>query len=215
MYDLNTNTIWNQFTGDPVLGKLADSGIKLEIIPITVTTWEEWLSTHPETKVLDIDTGYVRNYSSEGEPGAGYTEYFASPDTMFPVADRDDRLETKALIYGLEINNEFRAYPVEELKKEPVVSDVLGDINIVLVTEPTTGGVRVYEGRDHTFLSLQESVGTTLVLDDEGQTWRVEESALVNVANGVERLPRIPGHAAFWFGWYAFHPETTIYGVDG
>ena len=215
MYNLNTNTIWNQFTGDPVLGELADSGIKLQIIPITLTTWDEWLSTHPETKVLDIDTGYVRNYSSEGDPGAAYTGYFASPNTMFPVADRDDRLETKALIYGLEINDKFRAYPVEELKKEPVVSDILGSVNVVLVTEPTTGGVRAYERGQHRFLSLQESEGITLVLDDEGQTWTVEESTLVKVDDGAERLPRIPGHAAFWFGWYAVHPETTVYGVDG
>ncbi len=214
MYDLNTNTLWNQFNGQPVLGVLADSGIKLDIIPITLTTWGEWLSSHPETKVLDIETEYVRNYASEGDPGAAYTAYFASPNTMFPVAERDDRLETKALIYGLEINNEYRAYPIDELKKEPVVSDALGGVNVVLVTEPTTGAVRAYEMGNNIFVSLQESDGATLVLDDEGKTWTVEESALVNVAVSEEVLPRIPGHTAFWFGWYAFHPETTVYGVD-
>ncbi|MFQ5874868.1 MAG: hypothetical protein ACE5JL_13880, partial [Dehalococcoidia bacterium] len=53
--------------------------------------------------------------------------------------------------------------------------------------------------------------GSDLILDNEGQAWRVEESALVNVPNPQMRLKRLGGHAAYWFGWYAFHPETTVY----
>jgi hypothetical protein len=33
----------------------------------------------------------------------------------------------------------------------------------------------------------------------------------VNRATG-RRLPRLVGHLAYWFGWYAFHPETPVYG---
>ena len=41
----------------------------------------------------------------------------------------------------------------------------------------------------------------------------MEEEALVLV-DGDERLERLPGHAAFWFGWYAQFPETEVYGVS-
>jgi len=28
-------------------------------------------------------------------------------------------------------------------------------------------------------------------------------------------LARVPGHRAFWFGWYAFFPEISVYSGCG
>lgn len=58
MYDRSTETLWRQFTGEPVVGSLVDSGIKLEVLPVLLTTWGDWLATHPDTTVLDPETGY-------------------------------------------------------------------------------------------------------------------------------------------------------------
>ena len=212
MYDLDTNTLWNQFTGEPVLGELADSDIRLKVLPIMLTTWGEWLAEHPDTVVLDIDTGYSRDYSSEGEPGAAYNDYFSSLDTYFSVPDRDDRLETKALVYGLELYGETRAYPIETMQEVPVVNDTLGGVEVVLVAEQGTNGVRVYQREGLTFaLDLEDSRGNT-ILDEDGTAWSLSEEALINASDPEMQLNRIGGHVAFWFGWYAFHPETTIYG---
>ncbi len=52
MYDRETNSLWNQFTGLPVVGELTGSGIVLRTRPVAITTWRNWLATHPETKVL-------------------------------------------------------------------------------------------------------------------------------------------------------------------
>jgi hypothetical protein len=81
MYDRQTRTLWNQFTGEPVLGELVGSGIALDFHPIVVTTWATWLEQHPETAVLSLDTGFNRTYVA----GAAYGSNFASYDTMFPV----------------------------------------------------------------------------------------------------------------------------------
>ena len=80
MYDRQTRTLWNQLTGEPVLGELVGSGIKLDLLPVVVTTWEAWLSQHPDTVVLDTDTGYSRPYY----PGAAYGDYFADEDHNVP-----------------------------------------------------------------------------------------------------------------------------------
>ena len=45
-------------TGQPALGPLVDSGVTLDILPIVLTTWREWQNQHPDTVVLDIDTGF-------------------------------------------------------------------------------------------------------------------------------------------------------------
>ena len=39
MYDRATNTLWHQFTGEPIIGPLADSGIRLPFYPVLLTTW--------------------------------------------------------------------------------------------------------------------------------------------------------------------------------
>ena len=37
------------------------------------------------------------------------------------------------------------------------------------------------------------------------------EDALVNSTDETETLARFPAHNAFWFGWFAFHPDTELY----
>ena len=74
MYDRSTETLWRQFTGEPVVGSLVDSGIKLEVLPVLLTTWGDWLATPPDTTVLDPDTGYYPAdlYSPEWDPQSIY-----------------------------------------------------------------------------------------------------------------------------------------------
>ena len=100
MYDRKTNTLWRQFTGEPVVGSLAGSGIRLSIFPVVVTQWQEWVTAHPDTTVLDIETGiYLSStYFPESNPRSIYYDYFSSPDTMFPVWSRSSLLDTKTVV---------------------------------------------------------------------------------------------------------------------
>lgn len=77
MYDQETHSLWNQFTGRPVVGALTESDIELKILPVAISTWGKWRSRHPQTKVLSIETGYARDYT----PGRPYGTYFDSPDS--------------------------------------------------------------------------------------------------------------------------------------
>ncbi len=43
-----------------------------------------------------------------------------------------------------------------------------------------------------------------------GEIWQVREEYLLHPGTG-ERLPRLGGHISYWFGWYAFYPNTEIY----
>jgi hypothetical protein len=114
MYDRQTNTLWNQLTGEPVLGELAGTDVTLELLPVVLTTWEEWQNQHPDTLVVDIETGYPRDYT----PGAAYGNYFADAGTMFPVAQRDDTLPAKAQVYALRLDGQPKAYPIDLLVED-------------------------------------------------------------------------------------------------
>jgi len=219
MYDHQTRTLWNQITGEPVLGELVGKSIKLELLPVVVTSWEPWLTQHPDTLVLDINTGYQRPY----DPGAAYGTYFASDETMFPVWQRSKLLETKDRIYALQVDGIPKAYPLEILIEEQVVNDVIGQTSVVLIasrgdititvpTDLTTsynagGEVRAYDREEETF---HPGPDDSTVLDSAGRVWQVTEEALVGPDG--ELAPRLNGHLAYWFGWYSFFPNTLLYG---
>ncbi|MCI0554809.1 MAG: DUF3179 domain-containing protein [Anaerolineae bacterium] len=218
MYDHQTHTLWNQITGEPVLGELAGKDIKLDVLPVVVTSWEAWLEQHPDTRVLDINTGYQRPY----DPGAAYGSYFASNETMFPVWQRSKLLGTKDRIYALQVDGIPKAYPLKILIEEKVVNDVIGETPVLLIasrgditvqasgsltTYNAGGEVRAYYRENETF---NPGPDESTVLDSAGNLWQVTEEALVG-PNG-ELAPRLNGHLAYWFGWYTFFPKTLLYG---
>ena len=217
MYDRTTNSLWRQFTGEPVIGPLADSGIKLNFFPVLLTTWEEWVAEHPDTTVLSLDTGvYPRwRYSPESNPQAVYYDYFNSPNTMFPVPNRNATLETKDVVLGLSLGGAYKAYPVEALRQQKVVNDALGGTDIVVISSSTSQAARVYERQGQRFAISPENPATlrlpTALVDSRGDSWQVTEDYLVSTSNTSQKLKRLPTHMSFWFGWYSFHPDTLVF----
>jgi hypothetical protein len=201
MYDRGTNSLWHAITGEPVVGALAHSGIRLRQLPVVVSTWGQWRAAHPGTKVLSLETGHVRDY----RPNAAYGRYYASPDTMFPAEPRSAALPPKAFVYALTLGGTPKAYPLEVLDRERVVNDTVGATAVVLVAEGRGRTVRAYRRGERTFRPADDGA----LVDDRGARWRVTEDALVQ---GDARLERLPGHIAYWFGWYAFNPRTLLYG---
>jgi hypothetical protein len=194
MYDQATHSLWNQFTGRPVVGPLTGSGIELEVLPVTVTTWQDWQAQHPDTKVLSLDTGYERDYT----PGQPYGDYFASDELMFPMLVPDERLAPKDYVFALRADGHERAWPLADFAGGRVINSEVGDLDVVLIGDAATRTVRAYESGGREFAAASEP--TTLVAD--GQSWQIEEDALVG-PDGA-RLPRLPGHIAYWFAWQGF-----------
>ncbi len=143
MYDRETNTLWNQLTGEPVIGKLAVSKLKLKTLPVVLTSWGEWKRQHPDTKVLDVNTGHDRPY----QLGATYGRYFTSPGTMFPVWRQSRVLPRKARVYALQVNGIAKAYPLDALNRAGgVANDSLGGQNLVVVYRDAVGRVPLSPG---------------------------------------------------------------------
>lgn len=226
MYDRATRTLWNQLTGEPVLGELAAGDIQLKLLPVVLTTWAAWQEEHPDTVVVDVETGYNRLYI----PGAAYGDYFANDSQlfadglMFPVWQQSDQLFNKDHVYALRLDDVPKAYPVTDLLAERVVNDVVGETAVVLIAAGevvtvegvsqrsgpvsyTSGAeIRAFARGEHIFAPGPDD---KTVLDGDGRSWQVTEDALIGPDG--ETLPRINGHLAYWFGWYAFYPETELY----
>lgn len=201
---------------------MAGTDIKLNILPIVLTSWSEWLAQHPDTLVLDRETGvYPGDFY---KPGVLYGEYFASEETMFPVWQRSNLLEDKEFVYALHLDGVPKAFAVEALAEEIVLNDTVGQTPVVLIAARDTvtvngrhrgsgavtytngGEVRAFNRGDELF---EPGLTPATLLDSAGRTWQVTEEALVGPAG--ETAARINGHLAYWFGWYAFFPETELY----
>ncbi len=208
MYDRATETLWHQFRGEPVVGPLAGSGIRLEVLPSVLTTWVEWLAEHPDTTVISNDTGVydAKFYRPEEHARSIYYSYRIDPGTMFPVAGIDDRLTAKAQVFGLAFDGEARAYLRSGLAQTPVLNDTVGGQDAVIITV-SGGGVRAYDRDGLQFQPARDGA----VQDDQGRLWRVLEDALENAGEPSQRLARLPSRDAYWFGWHAFYPYTDIY----
>jgi hypothetical protein len=116
LYDRDTESLWSQILGESISGERA--GQKLTAIPISHTTWRDWLKRHPETLLLSDDTGHNRDYNRN--PYAGYSQ---SRSTYFAVNNEaPDTYHPKEIVIGLGVNGVFKAYPFIELDKQDKAS---------------------------------------------------------------------------------------------
>jgi hypothetical protein len=210
MVDRQTLSLWSNLTGEPVVGRLAASPVKLPILPLTRTTWKEWRTRHPATTVIVPDPEMVKRWGFDYRPGAANQR---RSGVSFPVPLHSAALQERDEVYAVRLEGQAKAYPLETVLQRRVINDRLGEIPLVLVGDPASGAVRAYRRGERTF---RPGRSPAEVLDENGRRWSVGEEALSPIpGKGTAELGRVPGHAAFWFGWYAFFPDSELYGDSG
>lgn len=209
MFDRQTGSLWHHLTGKPVSGALLNRDITLKQRPMTIARWSDWKIRHPATKVLDLQTGYNRNY----EPGFVYRDYAESPDLLYPAnvgigvgveSERHD-LSSKTHVFGLQTFGKAKAWPIEAFRNAPVINDRLGDRTIVLIGDPEGRSVRAYDREGLTFEPTQDPAQFEAASD----RWTLTEDYLLGPQG--KRLPRLPGRITYWFAWnnhLAFESEV-------
>jgi hypothetical protein len=205
MFDRETSTLWVQMTGEAVLGPLAQPQTRLDLLPMTLTTWGAWRALHPDTSVLQLDALYGARWGYRYTPGAAD---LARSGVSFPLWKKSRLLPDGEEVYGLALGEHAKAWPVSKAVGEKVINDRLGDTDVVLVAEPESGAVRAYRRDGHTF----QAADGALLKDEAGRPWTMTEESLEppSQSEGAAPLPRLAGHVALWFAWYGFHPQTEV-----
>ena len=205
MFDKETHSLWQNLTGRAVIGPMAQKRVQLRRLPVELTTWKAWRTAHPDTTVIDIHTGFKRDYGH-----SPYREYFRSNRLMFPVWKRRSILPEKSWVFTIVVQGQPVAYALGFLKKHPVYQDHVKDWALILITDVKNETVRVY-GHSGTKPVEFQSIDKAGLRDKDGHLWRVTWDSIEG-PNG-EMWQRLPGHFAYWFGWYAFYPETLVRGA--
>ena len=131
---------------------------------------------------------------------------------MFAVPFRDDRFGVKEEVLGISNGGSHKAYPVALLMEERVVNDVVGGVPVLIVASPVSSAARVYARGERSFVLEEGQTGVPRrLVDSSGAVWQVGDDALVNTVDPSDTLARLPASVSYWFGWFAFHPDTEVY----
>lgn len=124
MYDRYEGNLWQQITGEGIVGPAARRNEVLKQIPIATTTWGKWRKEHPNTQVLSRETGFPRNYDIYP-----YGAYEENDELYFGVKNLNKKLQIKTVVYGIEVNGASKAYPEDKLGTE-YMEDTVGGVAI-------------------------------------------------------------------------------------
>ena len=138
LYDRQTESLWSQLREQAISGPL--KGERLQQIAIEHTSWSDWRSRYPQTRVLSWDTGYRRDYTR-----SPYADYTSSNYPIFDVSHIDRRFQPKEQVLGIERNGIARAYPFSVLSHGPAeIEDQLGGESIRIVFDAAHASGRAY-----------------------------------------------------------------------
>jgi hypothetical protein len=219
MWDRQTESWWQQFTGEAIVGEL--TGKKLTFLSSTIISWEDFKSFHPDGKVLSRDTGYSRPYGEN--PYVGYDQVDIPPFLF--RGETDGRLLPKERVAAVTIGDVDVAFPFSTLEKERVVNYTAGEQDLVVFFKPGT-----QSALDRQVISESKEVGATGIFDphldgqkltfrtdgdrfvdnETGSVWTILGEAVEGPLAGKMLTPIIHANH-FWFSWGAFKPDTLIY----
>lgn len=219
LYDRETESWWQQFTGEAVVGDL--TGKKLSRLPAQVISFAQFSSTFPRGEVLSRQTGYKRDYGRN--PFIRYDNIEGHPSHF--RGKPDARLIPMEKVIGIEIGDKAKGYPYRISKARRVIHDRIGSQEIVIFH--ADGATSALDAED---MKKSREAGSTGVFDptvdgrrlqfryEAGQFvdaeteshWDILGKAVSGRLRGKSLKPVLHGDY-FAFAWLAFKPATEIF----
>jgi hypothetical protein len=156
MYDRQTESWWQQFGGDALVGEY--TGAQLELLPARIVAWREFAAQHPNGRVLSRQTGHDRPYGSN--PYKGYDDVDSPPIAPVPNAD-DTRLPPKERVVFIQRGEDAVVVPYSVLERKRVVRVIVGGERLVVRFRPG-----VVSALDSSAIAEGREVGAAEVLRD-------------------------------------------------
>lgn len=244
LYDRQTGTLWQGFTGEPLAGPLVGVAAPLERLPAAIAPWGEWKRAHPGGQVLARPERIRLGVSGKTYPVSPqryeeypYAEYELRRWVGYGV-DVDqlelEGLPSKRRIVGVSLDSgndgsrAAKAYLKSALERARLLNDRVGEEEVLVVLTPA-GEVRAFKRRlelrpqSAQILELElefELQGDKLVDRQTGTVWSFEGEPLHGALASLElepkpKLEELPTMSCYWFAWVLFHPETELFPKGG
>ena len=220
MWDRQTESLWQQLTGEGIVGELA--GTQLKFIPVTIVSWETFREQFPDGTVLSQDTGFGRSY------GINPYDFYDSASRPFLFSgELDDRYPAMERVLAVVVGETNKAYPFSLITEERAVNDeVAGEPIVVFWGDESTASAlsdrTIAEGRavgtgaaysrtvDGQVLTFSAAGEDTFEDDETGTKWDLLGNGVDGPLAG-EKLERVIADTPLWFAWAAFNDGSPVY----
>lgn len=219
MWDDQTTSLWQQITGDGVVGQFA--GVELETVPTSIVSFGQFAANFPEGGSLAGESGRGRQ-SYGANPYVGYS----SLDTPFLFdGETDDRLPALSRVVGISDGDIVASYAFSDLARLQVVNDDFDGRPIAVLWAPGTadaldGGTiassndigtavayePIVDGQNLTFTANGDGTFTD---DQTSSTWNIFGQATDGSLAGSQ-LGAVEHRNEFWFAFQAFFGADSL-----
>ncbi len=221
MWDDATTSLWQQATGEALIGHYA--GSRLDIVPTAIVSFEQFATEFPDGRSLAAESGFGR-----GSYGVNpYSEYSSSERPFLFAGEIDDSYPALSRVVGVDVDGAARAYPFELLADRRVINDDVGGVPVVVWWGGDTA-----DALDRRTIAESDAIGTGLALNpvvdgdrldfepgpvdgtfvdlQTGSTWSLLGRATDGELAGTE-LAMISHRNEFWFAWQAFFGAENVF----
>jgi len=222
MWDEQTQTWWQQFTGEGIVGKYTDRQIRM--LPAMLISLKHFLTGFPDGRVLmpqetaGKKPDYTRNpYESYDSIGV------ENPRLFFGKVDK--RLPAMTRVINVQDGTIRKIYPLDVIADAGVIHDRVGNKPVVLFYQGN-----MVSNLDAKKIAQSKKIGAATVFHRElrnrkltfepvkkgfrdkqtGSLWRFTGKCISGELKGEQLQREIYGHH-FAFAWFAFYPESNLY----
>ena len=219
MWDRQTTSLWQQVTGESVIGQFA--GAELDVLPTSIVSFGQFAESFPEGLSLAAESG--RGRADYGiNPYRGYS---SSASPFLFDGEIDQRLPALSRVIGVTEGDAVAAYSFIRLAEEQVVNDEVAGVPIVVFH-----GGRTNDALDQAVIASSAEIGTgvaydpvvdgqvltftangddTFTDDQTGTTWSITGIAVEGQLAGTQLGP-IEHRNEFWFAFQAFFGADAL-----
>jgi hypothetical protein len=207
MRDEETGSWWQQVSGEAILGPL--KGKRLNLIFHDEISFTTWKSEKPNGRVLRPDERFASRYARKD-----WEESVAKAPVVTPVSENEP-LAPRAIICGITINDQAKAYPLAQLQKQAAVLDTLGETALLIVLDEDKKSARAFDrkidDKVYEFFAKPDVKPLRLIDAETGSEWDFSGKATSGTMKGAQ-LKKIFVLSDYWFDWKIYHPNTSVYG---
>jgi len=205
-FDRLTDSFWSQMEFECVSGELIRS--QPGFVELVQMTYQASIEMFPSAKVVTQNTGWNRNYLRYP-----YGDYMTSSSLIFPVNNRSNLFHEKDNVLGLQVGNNTKVYHNSLFETPSAYNDEIDDQQYIIIGDNSKGYMVAYKNMqiDNQWLEMTVSDENEYIMTDQfGNQWNVFGEQVSGPNSGLS-LESTQSYIGFWFAWFAFNPDLTVF----
>lgn len=223
MYDRQTESWWQQFTGIGLIGEYTD--VVLERVRSQIISFQAFAEAFPKADVLSRNTGYSRPYGDN--PYSGYDAIDNNP--FLYDGEIDPRLPAMERVLSLGKTGNTHLVPLSILTQSPVMNLEVNSVPVVVLAATVAASAlddstiadsrpvpsaAAFDARIKNNLLTFELVEDRVFDKQTGSQWNAFGRSVSGKLEGTQ-LSQVDQGVHFAFAWLAFDPDAEIVSAEG